>query len=443
MNGRQYSSLVVRSPLGGVLVVGSETGICALSWLGSRSEDQGRLDVGNALGGVVINESDPGLESARRQLESYFHGSRKSFSLNLALSGSPFQMRVWSVIQRIPFGRTRSYGDVARIAGRPRSTRAVAQACGANPVAILIPCHRVVETGGALGGYSAGPDIKRRLLGLERDGSAALPLFAVADAREATEKRAHGRRRFVEEQLPPALAGWLDAQERGVSRGGLTPDRWLKRAMEIVPEDQTSWLASVLAWRSHQSGDDVLREMASEVIQWGVADCRAHFPEPDDLRRLLRACLQVGSPEFGVLVRDMMARPELPGDLYDVLKGVLEELLSGDLEGDAHQREQAVDLWVDLRAMRRSDPLVSHLVGDPSLVLESAGLWREAAVTLEESLRKGEGSRSEVLKRLVDLYELLGDERAAYDRLVALAAEDAEEETVKRLRALRERLTSA
>ena len=117
-------------------------------------------------------------------------------------------------------------------------------------------------------------------------------------------------------------------------------------------------------------------------------------------------------------------------------------LLGGELPGGAFQREQAVDLWVDLRSMRRSDPLISHLVPDPSGVLEGAGLWREAAVTLEAALRRGDGRRRDVLGRLVDLYELLGDERAAYDRLVALAAEDPAEDTVKRLRALRDRISN-
>ncbi|MEE2779265.1 MAG: methylated-DNA--[protein]-cysteine S-methyltransferase [Myxococcota bacterium] len=442
MVDRQYSSLVVRTPLGTLLAVGSQGGLCSLTWIGERSEDQARLDQGVELGGVVLDESDPGLESARRQLDAYFHGSRKAFSLDLSLSGSPFQMRVWSALQRIPFGRTRSYGEVARYLGRPRSSRAVAQACGANPVAVLVPCHRVVEKGGALGGYSAGVEVKGRLLRLEREGSAALPLFAVADAREETERRDASQRRFVEETLPPELAGWLDAQERGLARGGVTPDRWLQIALEQVPADQTSWLAAVLASRAARSGDDVLVDMAREVIQWAAADVRECLPAPGGLLRVLRACLAVESPEFGLLVRELMTRPDLPRDLYDVLRDVLEGLLGGDLPAGSYQREQAVDLWVDLRSMKRSDPMMSHLVPDPSGVLEGAGLWREAAVTLEGALRRGDGRRQDVLQRLVDLYELLGDERAAYDRLVALAAEDPAEETVKRLRAMRERISS-
>ena len=108
------------------------------------------------------------LAEAARQLAEYFAGARQDFTLPLAPAGTPFRLRVWAAMQAIPYGRTMSYGALARTLGT--APRAVGGACGANPIPLVIPCHRVVGAGGALGGFSggAGCDTKRQLLALER-----------------------------------------------------------------------------------------------------------------------------------------------------------------------------------------------------------------------------------------------------------------------------------
>lgn len=110
---------------------------------------------------------DPGESMAATQLKEYLEGRRTSFQLNLDTIGTPFQKRVWNALMAIPYGETRSYKDIARYIGCPKGCRAVGQANGANPVPILVPCHRVISAGGGLGGYSGGLEIKKALLRLE------------------------------------------------------------------------------------------------------------------------------------------------------------------------------------------------------------------------------------------------------------------------------------
>jgi methylated-DNA-[protein]-cysteine S-methyltransferase len=109
----------------------------------------------------------PTLAPVLRQLAEYFAGDRKQFDVPLAPRGTPFQLEVWRMLQRIPYGETRSYADIARSIGRPAATRAVGAANGANPIPIIIPCHRVIGTNGALTGFGGGIAVKRRLLDLE------------------------------------------------------------------------------------------------------------------------------------------------------------------------------------------------------------------------------------------------------------------------------------
>lgn len=110
---------------------------------------------------------EPVLREAARQLGGYFRGELREFHLPLDLLGTPFQLRVWRALLQVPYAETRSYADLAREIGSPNAARAVGSATGANPVAIVVPCHRVVASGGGLGGYSAGMDAKRKLLALE------------------------------------------------------------------------------------------------------------------------------------------------------------------------------------------------------------------------------------------------------------------------------------
>jgi methylated-DNA-[protein]-cysteine S-methyltransferase len=103
----------------------------------------------------------------RRQLEEYFAGSRQEFDLPLSPRGTPFERSVWEELRRIPFGETRSYADVARALGKPAATRAVGRANGANPIPIVVPCHRVIGSNGSLTGFGGGLDAKARLLEIE------------------------------------------------------------------------------------------------------------------------------------------------------------------------------------------------------------------------------------------------------------------------------------
>ncbi len=105
---------------------------------------------------------------AANQLQEYLAGKRTAFDLPLAPEGTPFQQRVWKALQNIPYGQTRSYADVAAAIGSPQATRAVGGANNRNPIAIVIPCHRVVGANGKLTGYAGGLQLKQRLLDLER-----------------------------------------------------------------------------------------------------------------------------------------------------------------------------------------------------------------------------------------------------------------------------------
>ena len=118
-------------------------------------------------------ERGPGaLHEARTQLKAYFAGKLKTFDLPLAPEGSAFQQQVWLELLRIPYGATTSYGDIARRIGDPTASRAVGAANGQNPLAIIVPCHRVIGADGSLTGYGGGLPIKRYLLDLEQQNSA-------------------------------------------------------------------------------------------------------------------------------------------------------------------------------------------------------------------------------------------------------------------------------
>ncbi|MDR3233657.1 MAG: methylated-DNA--[protein]-cysteine S-methyltransferase [Planctomycetaceae bacterium] len=110
----------------------------------------------------------PFLKEVLQQLKEYFSGNRRVFEIPVALKGTPFQEEVWNVLQKIPFGETRSYGYIAAQIGRPKSYRAVGSAAHCNPVSVIVPCHRVVGSDGSLTGYAGGLELKRMLLENER-----------------------------------------------------------------------------------------------------------------------------------------------------------------------------------------------------------------------------------------------------------------------------------
>ncbi|HIY48081.1 MAG TPA: methylated-DNA--[protein]-cysteine S-methyltransferase [Candidatus Alistipes faecigallinarum] len=108
------------------------------------------------------------LEQAAREIGEYFEGKRRAFAVPTAAAGTPFQQAVWNALKEIPYGETRTYGEIARRIGHPRASRAVGQANNRNPLPIVVPCHRVIGTSGALTGYAGGLAVKVRLLELER-----------------------------------------------------------------------------------------------------------------------------------------------------------------------------------------------------------------------------------------------------------------------------------
>jgi methylated-DNA-[protein]-cysteine S-methyltransferase len=114
------------------------------------------------------------FREVERQLREYFRGKRTAFDLRLHPKGTPFQLAVWKALAEIPYGQTRSYGDVARAVGRPSAVRAVGLANGRNPLPIVVPCHRVIGASGKLVGYGGGLAVKQALLDREREVSAAL-----------------------------------------------------------------------------------------------------------------------------------------------------------------------------------------------------------------------------------------------------------------------------
>jgi len=111
----------------------------------------------------------PLIKKAAEQLDEYFNGQRKVFDLPLKLNGTKFQIDVWKALQKIPFGKTRSYGEIARAIKNPKAVRAVGMANNRNPIVIIVPCHRVIGHDGSLTGYGGGLELKRKLLEMEQE----------------------------------------------------------------------------------------------------------------------------------------------------------------------------------------------------------------------------------------------------------------------------------
>jgi methylated-DNA-[protein]-cysteine S-methyltransferase len=151
----------IPSPLGDLLLVGDGETLRGISF----EEHRGTPRIARAGGAVP---GDDAFGEAVRQLDEWFAGARTEFDLELDLRGTDFQLRVWNALRQIPFGRTVSYRDVAAAAGFPGAARATGHAVGRNPVAIVVPCHRVVGADGSLTGYAGGLDRKRALLDHER-----------------------------------------------------------------------------------------------------------------------------------------------------------------------------------------------------------------------------------------------------------------------------------
>lgn len=154
----------LETPIGRIGIVENGTAITHV-FFGSMTPPQASMTGESAL-----------LRQAAAQVEEYFHGTRRTFDLPLAPQGTEFEQSVWKALQSIPYGETRSYGDIAHQLGKPGAHRAVGRANGLNPLGIIIPCHRVIGSNGRLTGYAGGLKIKEYLLELEQGAvSTALP----------------------------------------------------------------------------------------------------------------------------------------------------------------------------------------------------------------------------------------------------------------------------
>lgn len=142
------------SPIGILRLEANESGICSVSLCGEEQRET-----------AADCET---LRLAQRQLDAYFQGKLREFSVPLSLHGTDFQLRAWEQLLKIPCGETRTYGEIAAAMGNPAACRAVGMACNKNPVMIFVPCHRVIGSSGKLTGFACGLDVKVRLLELER-----------------------------------------------------------------------------------------------------------------------------------------------------------------------------------------------------------------------------------------------------------------------------------
>jgi len=155
-----YVSKTIPSPVGKLTLVGSDAGLAAILW---ENDNPRRVPL------PIAHEdaTHPVLMEAAGQLDDYFAGRREQFNLRLDFHGTEFQKRVWNALLAIPFGQTRSYGQIAEEIGSPKAVRAVGAANGRNPISIVAPCHRVIGASGSLTGFAGGLEAKALLLELE------------------------------------------------------------------------------------------------------------------------------------------------------------------------------------------------------------------------------------------------------------------------------------
>jgi methylated-DNA-[protein]-cysteine S-methyltransferase len=155
-----FATKTMASPVGQLRLVASDDGLAAILW---ERDDPKRVP----LGPLHEAPDHPILCEAERQLGDYFAGTRQRFDLPLDFHGTDFQKSVWAQLLAIPFGETRSYGEIAQAIGQPTASRAVGAANGRNPISIVAPCHRVIGSNGALTGFAGGLEAKERLLAIE------------------------------------------------------------------------------------------------------------------------------------------------------------------------------------------------------------------------------------------------------------------------------------
>lgn len=158
----------IESPLGKIFLAFSAGGLCRVG-LGITGDDFQERILGT-FGERALRRDSPPAREAARQLTAYLDGRLRKFSLKLDIRGTHFQKKVWEALGEIPYGETSTYGRIALSILNPRASRAVGRACGENPLPVIIPCHRVLSSGGGPGGFTGGLSIKKYLLALEGVG---------------------------------------------------------------------------------------------------------------------------------------------------------------------------------------------------------------------------------------------------------------------------------
>ncbi len=156
-----FNSLLLKK----VFVASTEKGVCAVDFL--KTEKAFLKELRETFAAKIV-KNDRKNRNAMNQLKEYLDGKLRRFNCKLNLEGTPFQKKVWSALTKIPYGQTRSYRDVAKSIGNPRAYRAVGNANGQNPIPLIVPCHRVIESNGGLGGFGHGIKVKKRLLDFEK-----------------------------------------------------------------------------------------------------------------------------------------------------------------------------------------------------------------------------------------------------------------------------------
>ena len=155
-----YYYKIMDSEVGKLKLIASDRGLAAILW---ENDNPRRVK----LGSLSESQKHPVLQEVEKQLGEYFAGKRNRFSIKLDPKGTDFQQKVWQALLAIPFGETRSYGQIARQIGNAKAMRAVGAANGRNPISIVVPCHRVIGASGELTGFAGGLGIKEHLLSLE------------------------------------------------------------------------------------------------------------------------------------------------------------------------------------------------------------------------------------------------------------------------------------
>lgn len=169
INTRYHSTQI------GKVILGSFHGkLCLLDFLKGKARRTVEDRIRQALNAELVEQDDDVLRETRRQLDEYLDGQRKGFDIPVLMVGTDFQRDVWNAVIRVPYGTTSTYSQIARDIGREGAVRAVGNANAANPISIIVPCHRIIGSDGGLVGYGGGLSLKRRLLTLEQRSASML-----------------------------------------------------------------------------------------------------------------------------------------------------------------------------------------------------------------------------------------------------------------------------